>query len=99
MLSKCGMIIANMLSKCCNIIDAMCSLNVAQYIANILSNYCQYIAQDLASLTIDSIYSIFFVCLHGAAKRGKKLRSASKGMADSGPNGRTGAALARLRGG
>ena len=36
---------------------------------------------------------------HGAAKRGKKLRSASKGMADSGPNGRTGAALARLRGG
>ena len=36
-----------MLSKCCTII------------ANILSNYCQYIAQDLASLTIDSICSIF----------------------------------------
>ena len=52
-----------MLSKCCNIIDAMCSLNVAQYIANILSNYCQYIAQYLASLTIDSICSIFFVVL------------------------------------
>ena len=48
-----------MLPKCCNIIDAMCSLNVAQYIANILSNYCQYIAQYLASLTIDSICSIF----------------------------------------
>ena len=63
MLSKCGMIIANMLSNCCNTIDAMCSLNVAQYIANMLSNYCQYIAQDLASLTIDSIYSIFFVIL------------------------------------
>ena len=57
------MIIANMLSKCCNIIDAMCSLNVAQYIANILSNYCQYIAQYLASLTIDSICSIFIVFL------------------------------------
>ena len=63
MLSKYCIIIANMLSKCCNIIDAMCSLNVAQYIANILSNYCQYIAQYLASLTIDSICSIFIVIL------------------------------------
>ena len=63
------MIIANVLSKCCNIIDAMCSLNVAQYIANILSNYCQYIAQYLASLTIDSIYSIFFVILNATPKK------------------------------
>ena len=36
-----------MFSKCCTII------------AYVLSNYCQYIAQDLASLTIEAIYSIF----------------------------------------
>ena len=42
-----------MFSKCCTII------------AYVLSNYCQYIAQDLASLTIEAIYSIFIGILRG----------------------------------
>ena len=57
-----------MLSKCCTII------------ANILSNYCQYIAQDLASLTIDSICSIFIGILKGAgALLGEGIGLAARG--------------------